>query len=682
MASAEVLKEYLVRLGFSQDQKSTADFKSSLATTAEGVSKLGTSLQDMAQRAGAAATQVAESLDQMFFAAQRSGASVSALQGLGLAFDRMGLSAGSAQNLVANLFEFIKTQPAAESILQKLGVNMRGPNGELRETVAIFNDLSKSLTHRASTGRPMDMNFAAQMSQMLTGASWHEFLAQTQMQDRQAKFQGEHQSMLRKAGFDPDKQKQDTQGFMDQLALLGDAFDILRQKIGTALFAAFGIDMQTFRDWLVKHSGEIADTLVGIVKDIVDFSKKVYDWWEKLTPQEKEQIELVGKLFAAWRLLGIVFGTTAWMSPIMTFFVGANAEALTLYGLLTGISAILTAPAFLAALAALAALWPKPTNQGEDEFLKSGQGRTDVSGPSGKPRPKADELRDYLIAQGVSPVAASAMVVHAIHESGMDPGRQRSDNGRAGMWQHDLSRQERMQQHYESMTGKHVPWTELPWQTQADLFLWELKNRPGEKAHGKALFTAAGPAEASAAMASTERFANWDQAGNPEAARRAAETEAYVRRGIAPVSAEPPKPPPPRPPMTLKIAEDVQNALKRLQEAREHLIDAKGHPGELSGASAEYAAAQQQLIAAARAAAAQKSLNTTLDTPGMVPGSVSNVNSGNVNSNNVNTVDAHQVVTLHMNADSHDPQAIAKELEYSLDRSQGNLVRYLSKAIT
>ena len=706
MASAEVLKEYLVRLGFSQDQKSTADFKSSLAATAAGVSSLGSGLENLAQRANAAATQVAESLDQMFFAAQRSGASVSALQGLGLAFDRMGLSAGSAQNLVANLFEFIKTQPAAESILQKLGVNMRGPNGELRETVAIFNNLSKSLTHRASTGRPMDMNYASQMAQMLTGASWQEFLAQTQMQDRQAKFQGEHQSMLRKAGFDPDKAKGDARSFSDSLALLGDAFDILRQKVGAAIFAKFGVDLDTFRNWLMDHSKEISDYIIWIIDGILDFANTLAVWfkdhWPDIVKNFHDLEDRVEKLAASFRdkWLPVLKPVWEWIDKLVDRTIGWNNAILLLMGV--GLAGwlilyrrlsdprnaafapwLLTVGAIAVALGLMnealnLLLHPHPGSGWSDSLdQKYNVDNKAVNAHARK-----------LVAAGIPPMVAAAMAANSYAESGDDPSKINPKSLAAGKYQWLGEARDEVEKHYAATHGGMWKKANEFTSDEADAMWWWQLRFGQKKSMGQRALAASTPAGAAHAIAEAEGFADFSKTLSAKDQADLDNRIGMANAAYAALQAAPPKP------AVAPAGAGVVDALRALSDARERLMIAKqnaasdtaGHthfypPADLTNANAEYKAAQDALVTVAKAA--QQSLANAAAAGAPAPGSVS-VNSGNTNSNNVtttNTVD-HPVTTIHLNADSHDPQAIAKELEYSLDRSQGNLVRYLSKAIT
>jgi flagellum-specific peptidoglycan hydrolase FlgJ len=121
----------------------------------------------------------------------------------------------------------------------------------------------------------------------------------------------------------------------------------------------------------------------------------------------------------------------------------------------------------------------------------------------------------------------------------------------------------------------------------------------------------------------------------------------------------------------------VVAAVARFQAARTALVKAQAAyakqtarddgtsrvlPADFTAAQTEFASAQDQLSSAARGSPA--------------PGSTVAINS-----NNTTTVTNNPVTTIHVTAESHDPQAIAQNVNETMDRVYGNMVRYLGAAI-
>ena len=151
-----VISEFVVSLGFKPDAKAFGTLNSFLARSSSNISnfakKAGDGL-DKIQRGVAqfavvttaalyTLSKFSNKLEDLYFSAQRTGASVSGLQALELTFQNIGLSAGTASASVERLAAELKYAPAGtQGLLNLLGIQAKDASGNLRDVSEIYFDL-------------------------------------------------------------------------------------------------------------------------------------------------------------------------------------------------------------------------------------------------------------------------------------------------------------------------------------------------------------------------------------------------------------------------------------------------------------------------------------------------------------------------------------------------------------
>lgn len=162
MADSSLIRQFLVGIGFKVDVDSQKKFKDGVEDATKQTEKL-----DKAQvKAGKSAikmgvaiagtgvwltsrvTDFAAKLENLHFAAKRTGAAASSLKAVANAAQDVGVSAEEAQGSIENVARFMRNNPGGESYIGSLGVQTRDANGHLRDTVDIVNDLGKSLSKK------------------------------------------------------------------------------------------------------------------------------------------------------------------------------------------------------------------------------------------------------------------------------------------------------------------------------------------------------------------------------------------------------------------------------------------------------------------------------------------------------------------------------------------------------
>jgi hypothetical protein len=142
--NAETLKDFLISLGFKVDEAGARKFDAVVAGTTLKAIELGTKVELAAASVVAFTAKIASGLDNLYWASQRTGATV---QGqIGYAVSQMGGSVDAARGSLENLSRFVRNNPGAEGFLNRLGVQTRDASGNMRDMASIFTGVGQRLS--------------------------------------------------------------------------------------------------------------------------------------------------------------------------------------------------------------------------------------------------------------------------------------------------------------------------------------------------------------------------------------------------------------------------------------------------------------------------------------------------------------------------------------------------------
>ncbi|MBG6243108.1 MAG: lytic transglycosylase catalytic [Candidatus Symbiopectobacterium sp. Dall1.0] len=324
--NADTIKDFLVSLGFDIDQAGANKFDAVLKGVTANVLKVGAVVEGAALSIVGFTTQIANGLDKVYWASQRTGASAQGIKALGYAAAQTGASAESALSALEGLSGFMRSNPGAEGFLNRLGVQTRDVSGKMRDTASIFTGVGQKLNN-------MPYYRARQYAQML-GIDENTLMA---MRRGMNGFTADYQSMLQKTGFNADKAAAQSNKFMTSLTGLTGLLGILRDKIGSNLAGGLAGSLDGLRKRILDNFPRIEETLTKVVKGVLWFAdaftrmvyrlvqgaKGIRAWWRGLEESTKKLIATFGGLLVAWRVLNSAF----LMSPIglVTTLIGALA---------------------------------------------------------------------------------------------------------------------------------------------------------------------------------------------------------------------------------------------------------------------------------------------------------------------------------------------------------------------
>ncbi|WP_033546386.1 lytic transglycosylase catalytic [Escherichia coli] len=313
--NAETIKDFLVSLGFSVDDAGAKKFGSVLAGTTANVIKMGLAVEGAALSVVAFTAKIASGLDNLYWASQRTGATVQGIQSIGYAVSQVGGSVDAARSSLENLSRFIRNNPGAEGFLNRLGVQTRDASGNMRDMAAIFTGVGQKLS---------DMPYyrANQYAQML-GIDENTLMA---MRRGVGQFSAQYSEMVKAIGFNADQAALSSNRFMTSLKSLGEMARMARDKIGSNLADGLAGQIDNLRKKIIENFPKIEVTITKVIKGIlwlgeivgrvafriVDGVGDIIEWWGKLDAETKTLIEVIGGLVVAMRILNSTF----WMSPI------------------------------------------------------------------------------------------------------------------------------------------------------------------------------------------------------------------------------------------------------------------------------------------------------------------------------------------------------------------------------
>ncbi|MCH6365633.1 lytic transglycosylase catalytic [Escherichia coli] len=313
--NAETIKDFLVSLGFSVDDAGAKKFGSVLAGTTANVIKMGLAVEGAALSVVAFTAKIASGLDNLYWASQRTGATVKGIQSIGYAVSQVGGSVDAARSSLESLSRFIRNNPGAEGFLNRLGVQTRDASGNMRDMAAIFTGVGQKLS-----GMPYYR--ANQYAQML-GIDENTLMA---MRRGVGQFSAQYSEMVKAIGFNADQAALSSNRFMTSLKSLGEMAGMARDKIGSNLADGLAGQIDNLRKKIIENFPKIEVTITKVIKGIlwlgeivgrvafriVDGVGDIIEWWGKLDAETKTLIEVIGGLVVAMRILNSTF----WMSPI------------------------------------------------------------------------------------------------------------------------------------------------------------------------------------------------------------------------------------------------------------------------------------------------------------------------------------------------------------------------------
>lgn len=325
--NAETIKDFLVSLGFKIDDAGLRKFDATLVDLTGKAVKLGLAVEASALSVVAFTTKVASGLDNLYWASQRTGATVAGIQAIGYAASQTGSTAEAARGALEGLARFMRNNPGSEGFLNRLGVQTRDAHGQMRSMESIFTGVGQRLSS-------MPYYRANQYAQML-GIDENTLMA---MRRGMGDFSAQYTATAKAIGFNADTAAKSSNRFMTSIREFGMMAGMARDKIGSSLTDGLAGSLDLLRKQILTNFPNIEHGIMSVIKGVlwlsdvigkaayrlIEAAGNIADWWQHLDGDSKKLIETLGAVLVVWRLLN----AEMWSSPVTWVLALVGALAL------------------------------------------------------------------------------------------------------------------------------------------------------------------------------------------------------------------------------------------------------------------------------------------------------------------------------------------------------------------
>lgn len=231
--TAEVLQEYLVKLGYQTDTISLKKFEDSLGDTGKKVLKVGTAVTTAVIAVEAAAVAFAYSMRKIYFESELSNTSVKNLKALEYAGKQIGITGDAMGNAIHGMAQAMRLNPGLQGLIESFGIKVTG-----RDTSDVMLDFVGALKNMPE--------FTAAKYASMFGLDPDTYHQMANHLDELKKKKEEQLAMAKKYGLDLDKQKKTMLEYTESIDRLSAKFEVL----GSVILVNFVEPFKTVASWI------------------------------------------------------------------------------------------------------------------------------------------------------------------------------------------------------------------------------------------------------------------------------------------------------------------------------------------------------------------------------------------------------------------------------------------------
>lgn len=309
--SNNVLREFLVSLGFKIDEVGMKKFVDSVDGVTKTVRNVGLAVTGAAAGVVAGVKIISSQMENLYYASQRTGATVGNLMSLRYAAGQIGLTADQAQGALENFARTLRLNPGSGGLLDALGV--RGGNPAERFT-SFIEKMKAQQPYVAAAYAGMFGIDPDTLLMLENGLS--------KLDDEQRKYS----ESLKRWGIDPEGAAFAGKEFNNSIRRVISDFDKLWIVIESKLVPVMTPLIDRFEKWAETHAGDVAKAIADSIQQLAHWIDSID--WEKTTSEIDKVVEALGGLkgiligLAGIKLLGVAAELVA-----LTRAVGGLATA-------------------------------------------------------------------------------------------------------------------------------------------------------------------------------------------------------------------------------------------------------------------------------------------------------------------------------------------------------------------
>lgn len=256
MDNDDVLKSFLVSLGFVIDETSFKKFNLAVESVTKGVERAGLVVAATAAGFTAGVSIITSQMEKLYYASQRTGATVGNIMALRYAASQIGLTADQAQGALEGFARTLRLNPGTNNLLQSLGVTGKDPTEK-------FDNFIEKM-------KGMQPYVAAAYAQLF-GIDPDTLLMLEQGQDKRLDDERKYHEKLAAFHIDPKQAGKVGRDWNNSIRDVKTDFELLWVVIASKLLPILTPLIDRFGKWSETHAGEVA-------QDIADGVQKLAKW--------------------------------------------------------------------------------------------------------------------------------------------------------------------------------------------------------------------------------------------------------------------------------------------------------------------------------------------------------------------------------------------------------------------
>lgn len=234
-ANQQILKEYLLSLGFKIDETSHRRFDDTLGKTDASAMGLAKKLFGVGAAAQAMVAVFAKQMENLYYASKRTGATVDNIQALEFGAKQIGIQGGTMRAALEGMARALRSNPGLQGLLEGLGVRVEG-----RDKSDVMTDLVKQL-------KGMPFYVAQQYASMFGIDPDTLFMLQEGVEELE-KARNLRKQMAKDAGLDLEAAALAGKNYANALGQVYERLGILKDIVSVAILPAF----QESTTWILK----------------------------------------------------------------------------------------------------------------------------------------------------------------------------------------------------------------------------------------------------------------------------------------------------------------------------------------------------------------------------------------------------------------------------------------------
>jgi hypothetical protein len=302
----EVIKEFLVSIGYKTDETSLKRFTASLASVTKTVMKLGAAVAATAVAVVAGVKVISGEMERLYYASQRTGETVGNIMALRYAAGQIGLTADQAQASLEGFTRTLRLNPGMNGLLAQLGVTGKGPVEQFESFIGKMKQMQPYIAAQYASLFGIDPDTLLMLENGLP-----------KIQAAQEKYR----QKLGAFGINPEQAADAGRAFDNSIRdLTGDIhlFWVLLQEHLAPVLTKIS---EGFERWAAGHADEVARKIASALEAVAKWVAEI-NWTEV-----GKDVDLF--LTKAGKVAEVIGNIVGGFAKVMRFFAGDDSEGKT-----------------------------------------------------------------------------------------------------------------------------------------------------------------------------------------------------------------------------------------------------------------------------------------------------------------------------------------------------------------